>query len=224
MPLTDFPRHNKEDAEAYGARRWWLGITLGDMLDKSTDVYPRKEAIVDDRVRLSYCELRERVDRLAVGFIRLGIEKGDTVLLQLPNWAEYVYSYFALQKIGSVPVLLISGYRQLEVSHLCHLTESRAWIVPDAYRKIDYTSFMGEVKEENPQLDYLISVRVAGENENFTTTLEGLMDRELTADDKHELAARRPLPSDVAHILPSGGTTGLPKGIPRTHNDYICKV
>ena len=224
MPLTDFPRHEKEDAEKYGARRWWLGITLGDMLDKSTDVYPRKEALVDDRVRLSYCELRERVDRLAVGFIRLGIEKGDTVLLQLPNWAEYVYSYFALQKIGSVPVLLISGYRQLEVSHLCHLTESRAWIVPDAYRKTDYTSFMGEVKEENPQLDYLISVRVAGENENFTTSLESLMDRELTADDKHKLAARRPLPSDIGHILPSGGTTGLPKGIPRTHNDYICNV
>jgi len=224
LPLTDSPRHEKEDAEEYGARRWWLGITLGDMLDKSTDVYPRKEALVDHRVRLSYCELRERVDRLAVGFIKLGIEKGDTVLLQLPNWAEYVYSYFALQKIGSIPVLLISGYRQLEVSHLCHLTESRAWIVPDAYRKTDYTSFMGEVKEANPQLDYLISVRVAGENENFTTSLETLMDRELTVDDKHELAARRPLPSDIAHILPSGGTTGLPKAIPRTHNDYICNV
>ena len=224
MPLANFPRHNKEDAEEYSARRWWLGITLGDMLDKTADLYPRKEALVDDRIRLSYSELRERVDRLAVGFIKLGIEKGDTVLLQLPNWAEYVYSYFALQKIGGVPVLLISGYRQLEVSHLCQLTEARAWIVPDAYRKTDYTSFMGEVKEANPQLDYIISVRVAGENDNFTTSLESLMNRELTAQDKQDLAAGRPLPSDISHILPSGGTTGLPKGIPRTHNDYICNV
>jgi 2,3-dihydroxybenzoate-AMP ligase len=220
----DFPRHKPEDAEKYSTMRWWLGITLGDMLDKTADLYPNKEALVDDRVRLLYSELRERVNRLAVGFIKLGIEKGDTVLLQLPNWAEYVYSYFALQKIGAVPVLLISGYRQLEVSHLCQLTEARAWIVPDAYRKIDYTSFMGEVKEANPQLDYIISVRVPGENDNFTTNLESLMDRELTAQDRQDLAARRPMPSDFAHILPSGGTTGLPKGIPRTHNDYICNI
>jgi non-ribosomal peptide synthetase component E (peptide arylation enzyme) len=224
LPLADFPTHNKEDAEEYSTKRWWLGITLGDMLDKTADLYPKKEALVDDRVRLSYSELRERVDKLAVGFFKLGIEKGDTVLLQLPNWAEYVYSYFALQKIGGVPVLLISGYSQFEVSHLCQLTEARAWIVPDAYRKIDYTSFMGEVRGANPQLDYIISVRVAGENDNFTTSLESLMDRELTAQDKQDLAARRPLPSDLAHIMPSGGTTGLPKGIPRTHNDYICNT
>ena len=224
MPLTDFPRHNKEDAEEYSARRWWLGITLGDMLDKSADVYPRKEALVDDRVRLSYCELGERVDRLAVGLIQLGIQKGDTVLLQLPNWAEFIYSYFALQKIGAIPVLLISGYLQLEVSHLCQLTEAKAWIVTDVYRKIDYTSFIGAVKQANTELEYIISVRAAGNDKVFTTSLESLMDRELTADDKHELAARRPLPSDIGHILPSGGTTGLPKGIPRTHNDYICNV
>jgi 2,3-dihydroxybenzoate-AMP ligase len=224
LPLANFPRHNKEDAEEYSARRWWLSTTLGDIFDKTADLYPQKEALVDDRVRLGYSELRERVDRLAVGFIKLGIEKGDTVLLQLPNWAEYVYSYFALQKIGGIPVLLISGYRQLEVSHLCQLTEARAWIVPDVYRKIDYTSFMREVKEANPQLNYILSVRVAGENDNFTTSLESLMDRELSSQDQQDLAATRPLPSDISHILPSGGTTGLPKGIPRTHNDYICNV
>lgn len=224
MPLTDPPRHRKEDAEKYDTLRWWLGITLGDMLDRSADLYPRKEALVDDRVRLSYSELRERVDRLAVGLIKLGIQKGDTVLLQLPNWAEFIYSYFALQKIGAIPVLLISGYLQLEVSHLCKLTEAKAWIVTDVYRKIDYTSFIGAVKQANPQLDYIVSARAAGTDKIFTTTLETVMDNELTPNNRRNLAAQRPLPSDVAHILPSGGTTGLPKGIPRTHNDYICNV
>jgi non-ribosomal peptide synthetase component E (peptide arylation enzyme) len=50
----DFPRHKHEDAQEYSTMRWWLGITLGDMLDKTADLYPRKEAVVDDRVRLSY--------------------------------------------------------------------------------------------------------------------------------------------------------------------------
>lgn len=224
MPIVDFPRHREQDAEKYSKFRWWLGITLGDMLDKTADLYPNKEALVDDRVRLTYSELRERVDKLAVGMIYLGIEKGDAVLLQLPNWAEFVCSYYALQKIGGIPVLLISGYRQLEVNHLCRLAEAKAWIVPDAYRKIDYMSFIGVVKKANPQLKYVISVRARGQDENFAVSLEDLMDRELNADDKHVLADRRPEPTDVAHILPSGGTTGLPKGISRTHNDYICNL
>ncbi len=220
----EFPRHGEAEAEKYTKYRWWLGVTLGDLLDRAADLYPRKEAVIDDRVRLTYGELRERVDRLAIGLIRLGLGKGDTVLLQLPNWAEFVFSYFALQKIGCIPVLLISGYRQLEVSHLGRLTEAKAWIVPDLYRKIDYLSFIGEVKKENPQLQYIISARAQRQNGNFTSSLERIMERELSDEDRRQLAARRPDPTDVAHILPSGGTTGLPKGIPRTHNDYICNA
>lgn len=224
MRIMEFPRHREAEAEKYTKYRWWLGVTLGDLLDKASDLYPRKEALIDDRVRLTYGELRERVDRIAVGLIHLGLGKGDTVLLQLPNWAEFVFSYFALQKIGCIPVLLISGYRQLEVSHLGRLTEAKAWIVPDLYRKIDYLSFIGEVKRENPQLQYIISVRAERQDSNFTTSLERIMEREWSDEDRRRLIARSPDPNDVAHILPSGGTTGLPKGIPRTHHDYICNA
>ncbi len=222
--MIEFPKHKVKDARQYNRNRWWLGLTLGDILDRTADVFPSKEALVDDRVRLTYSELRNRVDHAALGLMNLGIKKGDTVLLQLPNWAEYVYAYFALQKIGAIPVVLISGYRQLEVSHLALLTEARAWIVPDQYRKIDYLSFIGEVRHKNPQLRQVISVRGQKEKEQFTATLEGLMERGATPADRREMIKRKPRATDVAHIIPSGGTTGLPKGIPRTHNDYICNV
>jgi 2,3-dihydroxybenzoate-AMP ligase len=222
--MLEFPKHRSEDVQKYSRNKWWLGFAMGDILDHTTDAFPHKEALVDDKVRLTYSELRERVDRLAVGLMNLGIEKGDTVLLQLPNWAEYVYSYFALQKIGSIPVILISGYMELEVKHLCRLTEGKAWIVPDLYRKIDYLSFIGEVKKNNPQLKQIISVRAQRESREFTASLESLMEREVTPGDRDHLRRRRPEATDVAHILPSGGTTGLPKGIPRTHNDYLCNV
>lgn len=224
MSMMEFPRYREAEVEKYTKYRWWLGVTFSDLLDKAADLYPKKEALIDDRVRLTYGELRERVDRLAFGLLHLGLGKGDTVLLQLPNWAEFVFSYFALQKIGCIPVLLISGYRQLEVSHLSRLTETKAWIVPDLYRKMDYLSFIGEVKKENPQLQYIISVRAQSHDGIFTTSLERIMGRELSDEDRRQLVARRPDPNDVAHILPSGGTTGLPKGIPRTHNDYICNA
>jgi 2,3-dihydroxybenzoate-AMP ligase/mycobactin salicyl-AMP ligase len=222
--MLEFPKHRPEDVQKYSKNKWWLGFTMGDILDRTTDVFPNKEALVDDRVRLTYSELRKRVDRLALGLMNLGIEKADTVLLQLPNWAEYVYSYFALQKIGSIPVILISGYMELEVKHLCRLTEAKAWIVPDLYRNIDYLSFTGEVKKNNPQLKQIISVRAGRESKEFTASLESLMEREVAPADYDHLRRRRPEATDVAHILPSGGTTGLPKGIPRTHNDYLCNV
>jgi 2,3-dihydroxybenzoate-AMP ligase len=199
-------------------------MTFGDMLDKAADVYPGKEALVDDRVRLNYSGLRDRVNQLAIGLLNLGISQGDTVLLQLPNWAEFIYSFFALQKIGSIPVLLIPGYRQFEVGHLARLTEAKAWIVPDTYRKIDYPSIIADVKTSNPQLEHVISVRASNTSHQFSSSLEVLLARELGADDVQRLKAMRPEATDVSHILPSGGTTGLPKLIPRTHNDYLCNV
>ncbi len=222
--MIEFPKHKAKDVYQYTKTRWWLGLTLGDILDRTADVFPNKEALVDDRVQLTYSELRNKVDHLAIGLMNLGIEKGYTVLLQLPNWAEYVYSYFALQRIGCIPVILISGYKQLEVSHLGLLTEAKAWIVPDRYRKVDYLSFIGEVRQKNPQLRHVISVRGEKGREGFTASLESLMERGATPADRSEMRKKKPRATDVAHIIPSGGTTGLPKGIPRTHNDYICNV
>ena len=59
MPLEGYIGYKKEDAEKYDKARWWLGLTLGDLLDKASDLYPNKEALLDDRSRLSYAELRE---------------------------------------------------------------------------------------------------------------------------------------------------------------------
>jgi 2,3-dihydroxybenzoate-AMP ligase/mycobactin salicyl-AMP ligase len=195
-----------------------------DILDRAADVFPDKEALVDDRVRIGWSELRERVERLAAGLMRAGIGKGECVLLQLPNWAEFVYSYFALQKIGAIPVVLISGYKQLEAGHLAKLTEATAWIVPSLYRKIDYASFVGEVRSSNPQLKHVISVRGEPNVPGFTASLEALMGPEVTPANRQQFELRKPAATDISHILPSGGTTGLPKAIPRTHNDYICNV
>jgi len=201
-----------------------MDLTIAALIDLAAAAEPAKVALIDDHVRLTRAELREYVNRLAAGLLRLGVQKGDAVLLQLPNWAEFVYSYFALQKIGAAPVLLISGYRQVEVDHLCRLTEATAWIAPQAYRKMDYSSWIGAVREANPQLRHIISVRAQDEDANFTARLEELMVRSPDAGAERQIAARRRQPTDVAHILPSGGTTGLPKAIPRTHEDYLYNV
>ena len=223
MPIRGFQPYKPEDVEKYVKYRWWLGLTWGDMFDKATDLYPRKEALVDDTARFTYHELREKVDRLAVGLMGLGVRERDFVLLQIPNWHEFIFAFFALQKIGAIVVLLVARHSLSEVSYLSNLTNPVAWIGPDHYKKTDYLPMLQQVMGENKGLRHIISVRSPG-NRAFTTLEKLIEESELTGPNLEALAARRPDPMEVSIILPTGGTTGAPKAVPRTHNDYIANV
>ena len=163
MPIEGFEPYRPEDAERYDKYRWWLGLTWGDLFDKATDIYPEKEGLADDTARFTYGELRRKVDRLALGFIDLGIRERDFVLLQIPNWHEYVITFFALQKVGAITVLLISRHGPAEIAHVCGLTHPVAWIGPDRYRNTDYLAMIGRIRQEEKQLRHIVTVR-AGEH------------------------------------------------------------
>ncbi|HNS14905.1 MAG TPA: AMP-binding protein [Syntrophorhabdaceae bacterium] len=223
MPIRGFQPYKPEDVEKYVKYRWWLGLTWGDMFDKATDLYPRKEALVDDTARFTYHELREKVDRLAIGLMRLGIRERDFVLLQIPNWHEFIFAFFALQKIGAIVVLLVARHSLSEVSYLSNLTNPVAWIGPDHYKKTDYLPMLQQVMGENKGLRHIISVRSPG-SRDFTPLEKLIEESALTGSSLEALAARRPDPMEVSIILPTGGTTGAPKAVPRTHNDYIANV
>jgi len=223
MSLKGFAEYKEEDAGRYNKFRWWLGVTFGDIFDKATNLYPDKEVLIDDTFRLTYSELREKVDKLAIGFIKLGIKKGERVLLQLPNWGEFVFSFFALQKIGAMVTLLLPHHGQIEIGHIAQLTGARAWIVPERYRKIDYLPIIDGVLKTNSEFRYIILVR--SQKDTLFTKLERLIeDIELDEKSMSELHSRRPDPNEVALLLPTGGTTGLPKVAPRTHNSHICNA
>ena len=223
MAVEGFEPYKAEDAEKYNRLRWWHGITWGDMFDKATDLYPAKVGLVDDSTRFTYKELRDKVDRAAIGFTQLGIKQQDFVLLQLPNWHEFVVSFFALQKIGAIVVLLVSRHGLAEVNYLSSLTNPTAWIVPERYRNIDIRASHRRRYQSNqeypPHHDgkgcRQEQVRHLGEPYRMS---------ELTAANLQALADRRPDPMEVSIIIPTGGTTGLPKAVPRTHNDYITYI
>jgi 2,3-dihydroxybenzoate-AMP ligase len=222
MPLDGFMPYAKEDAEKYNRMRWWLGMTWGDVFNKATDIYPDKIGLVDDVGRWTYRELRQTVDKLAISLMKLGIKPKDRVFIQLPNWHEYIYSFFALQKIGAIVVLLIPRHNQLEINHLYKLTEPVAWILPKQYGKIEYQPIIDDVLKESPSLKHIIQVRA---DDTKYHSLERLIDQgELTRENLKALGDRRPDPDEVSQIMPTGGTTGLPKASPRTPNSYIENV
>ena len=213
--------YEEADAEKYNRLRWWPGLTFGDILDRAADIYPDKEAFVDRENRLTYSQAREKADRLAIALIEKGIKPQDRVLLQLPNWMEFVFAYFALQKIGAIVVLLIDRYRQYEINHLVQLTGATAWIVAEKYKKIDYLPIIEDVLKENPQVEHVVLAR--GKEQGTFLSMEKLIEEtERTEENLQRLADRRPDPMQVAHMGPTGGTTGLPKVVPRTHNSLIC--
>jgi len=222
MPIDGFEPYRREDAEKYDRYRWWPGLTWGDLFDKATDIYPEKEGLVDDTARFSYSDLRRKVDRLAMAFIELGIEQRDFVLLQIPNWHEYVITFFALQKVGAIAVLLIARHGPAEIAHVCSLTHPVAWIGPDRYRNTDYLAMITRIMEEEKKLRRIVTVRA--KDHPGAVRLEKLMEAAGPAVPDEALPARRPDPHEVSMILLTGGTTGLPKAVPRTHNDYIASV
>ena len=223
MPLEGFIPYDSKAAERYEKKRWWLGITLGDMLDKAADLYPRKEALIGSGKRYTYSELRRQADTMACRLLQAGFEPGDRVLLQLPNWPEFVISYFALQKAGLIMVLLTVNHTAREISHLADLTRPSGWILPDRYRQTEFLPLVKQIQQKNPALDKIVLAGLQipdGYLGLHDMIRPGLTDPDIRA----VLENARPHPNDVCQILPSGGTTGLPKGAPRTHNDYLCNV
>jgi 2,3-dihydroxybenzoate-AMP ligase len=219
--LEGFTPYKKKDAEKYNKFRWWSGLTFGDLLDRAADIHPDKEAFVDGKTRLTYGEAREKTNKLAIGLMNLGIRPLDRVLVQLPNWNEFVFAYFALQKIGAITVLLIDRYRQFEITRLISLTGATSWIVPSQYKRTDYFPIILDVLKENRKVKKVITVRGEGDQKPFKS-LETLMEKtKLTDRNLTRLAERRPDPTQVAHMGPTGGTTGAPKIVPRTHNSLI---
>jgi len=222
--LEGFTPYKKEDAEKYNSYRWWSGLTLGDILDRAADIHPEKEAFVDRKTRLTYEEAREKANKLAIGLIDLGIQPLDRVLVQVPNWNEFVFAYFALQKIGAITVLLIDRYRQLEIDHLINITGATSWIVASRYGKIDYIPIINDVLQKHPELTNVITVRGDGNQQPFSCLKRLIEEAELTEDNLIRLSNRAPDPMQVAHMGPTGGTTGRPKIVPRTHNSLITCV
>lgn len=216
--------YRDEDVAQYTKRGWWPGLTLGDFLDRAADVHPKKVGFVDRYSRLTYGEARERADRLAIGLMDLGIQPLDRVLVQLPNWNEFVIAYFACQKIGAITVLLIDRYRQYEIGHIAELSGATGWIVPTRYKKVAYGPIIDDVCTQHPFLKHIITVKGEIDRPGFASLEKLIADSQLTEENLKRLEQRRPDPMQVAHMGPTGGTTGAPKIVPRTHNSLACGI
>jgi len=216
--------YQDQDAAHYLSEGWWSGLTVSDWLDKAAAEHPDQVGFIDLQSRLTYGEARDQSIRLAIALVRLGLQPLDRVLIQLPNWAEVVPIYFALQRIGAIPVMLIDRYREHEVERLAVLSGATAWFVPVRFRKTDYVPIIEQVLTQVPAIKTVVTVRGTDEAGGHPSLDQLLSETRPTSAELERLAALRPDPMQVAHMGPTGGSTGTPKIVPRTHNSLGATV
>ncbi|TRZ94634.1 MAG: (2,3-dihydroxybenzoyl)adenylate synthase [Rhodocyclaceae bacterium] len=209
-------------AARYRARGWWEGITIPEMLARSAARAPEKTALVCGDHRLSYRNLVETADRLACRFREAGIQPLDRVVVQLPNGPEFVHTYFALTRIGAIPVTALRAHRQTEIRHFARASGAVAYVIPERIGSFDYRSMATEVQND---FSGLRAVFVAGEPLAGQQDLRRMITAPMALEDVRSALASLPRdPSEVATMLLSGGTTSLSKLIPRTHDDYVLNA
>jgi 2,3-dihydroxybenzoate-AMP ligase len=157
--VTPYPR---EFAERYRALGYWEDRTLGQWFDETCARFSERVALVSHAEQITYRQLAERVERLALHMLKLGLRPLDRFVLQLPNIPEFVYLYFALQKVGVIPIMALAAHRYTEIEQFVRLSEAVGYAIPERLGDFSFSGLARRVQQEHPCLR---SVFVAGQTD-----------------------------------------------------------
>ncbi len=205
-----------EYAQRYRAKGYWRDRSLAAEFAEVWKKFGPRIALIDGARRYSYADIDRITDNLALNLLELGFKPLDRVVPVLPNVAEFVLLYFALQKIGGIPIAALVTHRYNEISQFVNIAQATACIYPERQGDFAFGPMVKRIADENPCLKFRIVLGKAGPGE---LSLTELIERPASLP-ASELAKIKLDPVDPCIFQLSGGTTGVPKLIPRTHNDY----
>jgi 2,3-dihydroxybenzoate-AMP ligase len=214
-----------EYAERYRREGYWRGERLGDLLRRWAAAGGDRIAVTGAGPQgtrsMTYAGLDAAADRVAAGLRRLGLRRGDRVVVQLPNVVEFAAVCFGLLRLGALPVFALPPHREHEIGYLAEHSEAVAYLASDTFGGFRYAELGVAARKASPSLRHVLLLDGPDDEADGVVDLRGLLDAPLDAAEARAAAdADPPDPGDVAFFLLSGGTTGLPKLIPRTHDDY----
>ncbi|MDR3659635.1 MAG: AMP-binding protein [Mycobacterium sp.] len=207
--LYGFEPFPDDRAERYRRLGYWTGKPLYSLLSDAAHQWPDRVAAIDPTASHTFAELDRLAADAAAGFAATGIGAGDRVLLQLPNTARFAVALFGLLRAGAVPVMCLPAHRRAELSHFAAVSAAVAIITTDCFGGFDYRDQARELVDSHPRLQHVI---VDGEACEFTSWASLFGHPPITPPTVRT--------TEPALLLVSGGTTGAPKLIPRTHEDY----
>ena len=214
--LNGFVPFPPEFAARYRAKGYWQDKSLAQEFAVVYQRFADRIAIVDGDRRLTYAELDQITTNLALNLLEIGLKPLDRVVPTLPNVHEFVLLYFALQKLGAIPIAALVSHRFAEISQFVSLSGATTCVYPETSGDFSFSPIIDRIAAENTalQIRIVLGTPKAGEH-----SLRELIDRPARLP-ASRLAEIHIDPTDPCIFQLSGGTTGIPKLIPRTNNDY----
>src|SRR5467141_2509821 len=191
----------------YREKGYWQDRSLAEEFAAGFNRFKEKIFLVDQNRQYTYGEVDRLTDNLALNLLELGLRPLDRVVPALPNCAEFALLYFALQKIGAIPIAALATHRYAEINQFVKLSGASTCVYPERQGDFEFGPMLRRVQQENPSLRFCLSL----------PALRELIERPAKNMDRLKI---RIDPTDPCVFQLSGGTTGIPKLIPRTHNDY----
>ncbi|MGI9414135.1 MAG: AMP-binding protein [Hyphomicrobiales bacterium] len=209
-------RLTQEMIDRFTASGDWGTETFYDLLCKKVAEHPDREAVVDVHARITYGELKDKVDRTAAFLRGHGIGAGDVVTIQLPNWVEFLYVFFALELLGAVANKISPDFRGREVDFILKFSNSRAYVCAKDFKGFDYPGMVEGLMSGLPNLKFLCVAD--GEAGGQAVSLaEGLKTTEpLAGDERVRMDANA-----VYRMAFTSGTTGNPKNVLHSFNTTV---
>ena len=224
--MMEWNKPPAERIEAMTQAGLWQDMTVLDYMDRALEERPDQVYITDRNgmtgrsTTLSYRQIDRISRRIAAGLAALGVERGDVVAVQLPNWWEFAALHLACVRIGAVTNPLMPIFRERELSFMLAFAETKVLFIPREFRNFQYAPMIESLRSDLPDLDQVYVVGGEGDNSFETVFLNRRWEDEVDTD---ALFAQRKLePNEVAELCYTSGTTGEPKAVMHTYNTLIA--
>jgi fatty-acyl-CoA synthase len=210
MPSEEIPAPAVDYSELKSLNIWQL-------LEHTAARWPEREALVSGPRRYNFREILGLVERCATGLAHHGLVKGDRVALIMPNWAEFIITYFAAARLGAILVPLNVRYRRHELEFMLRNSGAKLVVTCASFGDFNYIELLKEIQPNLPELAHIV---VVGQSQGGP----GLISWESVLNEASP-ASLPPVPldprEDLFIILYTSGTTGQPKGVMLTHYNLV---